>query len=58
MKASEVAKVSVGIAVFVLVAFTMLRGQGWWWKMTKRGRVVAALVGVAIIVGVGVWVKH
>lgn len=57
MRTAEILKVGVGLGILALVTFTMFRGQGWWWRMSKRSRVTFALMGVAIIVAVGIFYK-
>lgn len=57
MTAKELLKGAVGVGILALVTYTMFRGQGWWWRLTVRGRVTFALLAVAVIVGVGFYVK-
>lgn len=52
-RAAEAVKVVVAVGILSLVSYTMFRGQGWWWRLSMRSRVIFAMFAVLFVVAGG-----
>jgi hypothetical protein len=57
VRAAEIVKIAIAVGILGLVGFTMLRGQGWWWRLSKPTRVALAAVVTVGIVAAGFMYK-
>lgn len=55
MSLQTVIKASVAVGITGLVVYVTFRGNGFWWRLSLRSRLIFAGLGVAVITAAGVF---
>jgi hypothetical protein len=53
MTAADLVKIAIALGILAVVSYTFFRGQGFWWRLPMKTRVIVAAVVTVGIVAAG-----